>query len=365
MRYGFTTGSCAAAAAKAAAYMLITGKIKNEIEIETPKGIRYHAEITDIRRSETAVSCAVIKDGGDDPDITTGAHIVAAVSRIDGGIQQKEPSVHRQKSTMDGSMQQKGQSAHLQRIVIDGGYGVGRVTKPGLDQPVGNAAINHVPREMIEKEVREVCALTDETADLLVEISVPEGETLAAQTFNPRLGITGGISILGTSGIVEPMSSRALLETIRVELNQKRAMGYSIVAVSPGNYGLDYMKRTYGYDLDKLIKVAGGIMNTHSQEGDCRMELITSSALSAGADADTARQILSCVTTEEAVNVLKKAGLCEKTMELIMQKIMFYLNKRAAGKIAVACILYSNEHGGLGESAGAAELLARLKEEKR
>ena len=378
MRYGFTTGSCAAAAAKAAAYMLITGKIKNEIEIETPKGIRYHAEITDIRRSETAVSCAVIKDGGDDPDITTGAHIVAEVSRIDGGIQQK------------------GQSAHLQRIVIDGGYGVGRVTKPGLDQPVGNAAINHVPREMIEKEVREVCALTDETADLLVEISVPEGETLAAQTFNPRLGITGGISILGTSGIVEPMSSRALLETIRVELNQKRAMGYSIVAVSPGNYGLDYMKRTYGYDLDKsvkcsnfigdtidmavengfeamlltghigkLIKVAGGIMNTHSQEGDCRMELITSSALSAGADADTARQILSCVTTEEAVNVLKKAGLCEKTMELIMQKIMFYLNKRAAGKIAVACILYSNEHGGLGESAGAAELLARLKEEKR
>ena len=162
MRYGFTTGSCAAAAAKAAAYMLITGKIKNEIEIETPKGIRYHAEITDIRRSETAVSCAVIKDGGDDPDITTGAHIVAAVSRIDGGIKQKEPSVHRQKSTMDGSMQQKGQSAHLQRIVIDGGYGVGRVTKPGLDQPIGNAAINHVPREMIEKEVREVCALTDE-----------------------------------------------------------------------------------------------------------------------------------------------------------------------------------------------------------
>ena len=168
------------------------------------------------------------------------------------------------------------------------------------------------------------------------------------------------------------------------------------MAVSPGNYGLDYMKRTYGYDLDKsvkcsnfigdtidmavengfeamlltghigkLIKVAGGIMNTHSREGDCRMELITSSALSAGADADTARQILSCVTTEEAVNVLKKAGLCEKTMELIMQKIMFYLNKRAAWKIAVACILYSNEHGGLGESAGAAELLARLKEEKR
>jgi len=379
MRYGFTTGSCAAAASKAAAYMLLTGKAKNKITIQTPKGIAYTADITDIKRSENEVSCAVIKDGGDDPDVTTGAYIYASV-RI----------LHSDTSALCKKKQD------LVIINIDGGDGVGRVTKPGLDQPVGNAAINHVPREMIEKEVREVCALTDETADLLVEISVPEGETLAAQTFNPRLGITGGISILGTSGIVEPMSSRALLETIRVELNQKRAMGYSIVAVSPGNYGLDYMKRTYGYDLDKsvkcsnfigdtidmavengfeamlltghigkLIKVAGGIMNTHSREGDCRMELITSSALSAGADADTARQILSCVTTEEAVNVLKKAGLCEKTMELIMQKIMFYLNKRAAGKIAVACILYSNEHGGLGESAGAAELLARLKEEKR
>ena len=394
MRYGFTTGSCAAAAAKAAAYMLITGKIKNEIEIETPKGIRYHAEITDIRRSETAVSCAVIKDGGDDPDITTGAHIVAAVSRIDGGIQQKEPSVHRQKSTMDGSMQQKGQSAHLQRIVIDGGYGVGRVTKPGLDQPVGNAAINHVPREMIEKEVREVCALTDETADLLVEISVPEGETLAAQTFNPRLGITGGISILGTSGIVEPMSSRALLETIRVELNQKRAMGYSIVAVSPGNYGLDYMKRTYGYDLDKsvkcsnfigdtidmaveegfrrlllaghigkLIKVAGGIMNTHSREGDCRMELLTAFAVKCGVTSEDAAKILSCVTTEEAVRILDECGRRQEVMDYAMERILFYLEKRAQGKLAIECIMYANDFGALAKSKEAEEWFTLLAQE--
>ena len=391
---GYTTGSCAAAAAKAAAYMLITGKIKNEIEIETPKGIRYHAEITDIRRSETAVSCAVIKDGGDDPDITTGAHIVAEVSRIDGGIQQKEPSVHRQKSTMDGSMQQKGQSAHLQRIVIDGGYGVGRVTKPGLDQPVGNAAINHVPREMIEKEVREVCALTDETADLLVEISVPEGETLAAQTFNPRLGITGGISILGTSGIVEPMSSRALLETIRVELNQKRAMGYSIVAVSPGNYGLDYMKRTYGYDLDKsvkcsnfigdtidmaveegfkrlllaghigkLIKVAGGIMNTHSREGDCRMELLTAFAVKCGVAAVDAAKLLSCVTTEEAVRILDECGRRQEVMDYAMERILFYLEKRAQGKLAIECIMYANDFGALAKSKEAEEWFTLLAQE--
>ena len=315
MRYGFTTGSCAAAAAKAAAYMLLTGREKTEITIETPKGIPYTAQIRNICRKEQEVSCAVEKDGGDDPDITTGALICAKVSfaEITDRKAREEP----------GRKNGTGHAPEQAQVVIDGGIGVGRVTKPGLDQPVGNAAINHVPREMIEREVLQVCQVLDYCGSLSVEISVPEGEHLAERTFNPRLGITGGISILGTSGIVEPMSSRALLETIRVELNQKRAMGYSIVAVSPGNYGLDYMKRTYGYDLDKsvkcsnfigdtidmavengfeamlltghigkLIKVAGGIMNTHSQEGDCRMELITSSALSAGADADTARQIL-------------------------------------------------------------------------
>ena len=147
-------------------------------------------------------------------------------------------------------------------IHIDGGKGVGRVTKPGLDQPVGNAAINHVPREMIEKEVQEVCALADFCGVLHITISVPDGERLAEQTFNPRLGIVGGISILGTSGIVEPMSSQALLDTIKVELNQKKAEGYGIAAVSPGNYGLDYMKKTYDYDLDRSVKCSNFIGDT-------------------------------------------------------------------------------------------------------
>ena len=189
MRYGFTTGSCAAAAAKAAAYMLITGREKRSITIETPKGIPYTTELMDIYREEKKVRCAVKKDGGDDPDITTGAFICASVSY--------------------GSKEEA-------TIEIDGGSGVGRVTKPGLDQPMGNAAINSVPRKMIEKEVREVCELLDYKGSLMVEISIPQGEELAIQTFNPRLGIIGGISILGTSGIVEPMSSQALLDTIRV-----------------------------------------------------------------------------------------------------------------------------------------------------
>lgn len=359
MRYGFTTGSCAAAAAKAAAYMLLSGRQKNTITIETPKGIPYTAEILEITRGEKAVQCAVRKDGGDDPDITSGALIYAEVSLTD----------HTRMQATDT------------RIHIDGGIGVGRVAKPGLDQPVGNAAINHVPREMIAKEVLEVCDLMDYKGNLQVIISVPEGEAIAKQTFNPRLGIVGGISILGTSGIVEPMSNQALLDTIRVELNQRRAEGFDYIAVAPGNYGLDFMKKAYGYDLDKsvkcsnfigvtidmavecgftrmlltghigkLIKVAGGIMNTHSKEADCRMELLSAFAIHEGAGADVAAKILDCVATEDAVRLLREAGKQQEVMDYAMERIMFYLNKRAGGRMQIDCIMYDNTFGELAKS---------------
>lgn len=368
MRYGFTTGSCAAAAAKAAAYMLLTGKRKTDITIETPKGIPYHAGIEEIRILEERVSCAVRKDGGDDPDITTGTLIFATVQ-------------------MDPAGKEGGHG-----VKITGGEGVGLVTKPGLDQPVGNAAINHVPREMIEKEVLEVCKLTDYEGSLAVEISVPGGEALAEKTFNPRLGIVGGISILGTTGIVEPMSSQALLDTIRVELRQKRAEGKQAVAVSPGNYGLDFMKRTYDFDLEKsvkcsnfigetldmarelgftellltghigkLVKLSGGIMNTHSREADGRMELLMAAALRAGCDLAVLRKILDCVTTEEALGLLAEDGACEAVMAVLLERILFYVRKRAGEDLAVECILYANEYGELAKSEGAETLLKKIR----
>lgn len=363
MRYGFTTGSCAAAAAKAAAYMLLSGKMKTEITIETPKGILYPAGILEIERRESWVSCAVRKDGGDDPDITTGTLIFAKVFYLEGKERREE----------------NGQEAV--QILIDGGKGVGRVTRPGLDQPVGNAAINRVPREMIRKEVLEVCRILDYRGGLGVEISVPEGERLAEHTFNPRLGITGGISILGTSGIVEPMSNQAILDTIRVELNQRRAEGNEHVVISPGNYGLEFMKNTYGYDLDqsvkcsnfigasldmaaelgfekvllvghigKLIKVAGGIMNTHSREGDCRMELLAAFAIKCGEKAETACRILEAVTTEEAIRILEEAGNRQQVMDYANERILYYLHKRTKGRLQVECILYANEFGTLAKS---------------
>lgn len=382
MRYGFTTGSCAAAAAKAAAYMLLTGKKKTEITIETPKGIPYTARIEDMVRMENEVSCAVKKDGGDDPDITTGALIYAKVS-------------YDEAERNDGERRKERTNQRAVQIRIDGGIGVGRVTKPGLDQPVGNVAINHVPREMIIREVSEVCTLLDYKGGLFVEISVPEGERLAEQTFNPRLGILGGISILGTTGIVEPMSNQAILDTIHVELNQRRTQGFDYVAVSPGNYGLDFMRSFYGYDLDrsvkcsnfigntidmaveagfqkmlltghigKLIKVAGGIMNTHSKEGDCRMELLAAFAVKCGVEAEAVCKILECVTTEEVVRILTKVGKKQVVMDYAMERICYYLNKRGNGKIQVDCIMYANEFGELAKSREASEWFILLEQER-
>lgn len=372
MRHGFTTGSCAAAASKAAAYMLLFGKEKNQISLITPKGLVFNADIIDISRGNDEVSCAVIKDGGDDPDVTTGAAVYAQVSILERGRKDGEVTV-----------------------VIDGGKGVGRVTKPGLDQPVGNAAINTVPREMITAEVTDVCRAADFSGTIRVIISIPEGEELAGKTFNPRLGIVGGISVIGTSGVVEPMSMQAILDTIRVELSQHRALGKRCAAITPGNYGQEYLKKAYNYDIDKsvkcsnfigdtidmagemgfesilltgnigkLVKVAGGIMNTHSKEGDCRMELMAAAALQEGVSADTCRSILDCVMTDEAIRLIDEEGKKDAVMTRLMDKIMFYLKKRAGENIEIECVMYSGKYGELARSKEADKWLTLLAQDQ-
>ena len=367
LRSGFTTGSCAAAAAKAAAWMLLTGAEKKNITIITPKGAAFDAKILDIQRKEESVSCAVRKDGGDDPDVTTGALIYAEVSLTDE-----------------------------EGVSIDGGEGVGRVTRPGLDQPVGAAAINSVPRSMIRHEVAEAAETCGYAGGLRVVISVPGGEEIAARTFNSRLGIEGGISIIGTSGVVEPMSEQAILDTIKVELRQKRAEGAETAFVSPGNYGLDFMRETYGMDLDrsvkcsnfigltvdmvrelgfkgmlltghagKLVKLAGGIMNTHSREGDCRMELIAAAMAREGAGTELILSILDSVTTEDAFTRLAEADpeLSERTAKRLMDSMLGHLRHRAGEGLAIECIMYTKTNGLIAASSGAAEMIEANREQ--
>lgn len=369
LRYGYTTGSCAAAASKAAAAMLLSGKEISYVELHTPKGIDLRLEVLDISREDNAVSCAIQKDGGDDPDVTNGILIYAKVSR--------EPADEAQ-------------------IIIDGGIGVGRVTKPGLEQPVGAAAINKVPRQMIRENLEAVCEQYHYHGKLSVVISIPSGVELAAKTFNPRLGIVGGISVLGTSGIVEPMSEQALIDTIRVEMRQKLANGMEYLLVVPGNYGIDFLDQ-YGHGLQledavkcsnfvgealdaavefgakgvllvghigKFVKLAGGIMNTHSHNADARMEILTVHAALLGAPVELLQKMMECVTTDDALKYLKEADLMEPVMERIMEKMEFYVNQRAQHQLELGVITFSNVFGILGQTKNVPDLVKKIGRDK-
>ncbi|MCR4772402.1 MAG: cobalt-precorrin-5B (C(1))-methyltransferase CbiD [Oscillospiraceae bacterium] len=363
MRMGYTTGSCAAAAAKAAAFMLLTGRRVERIGIVTPKGVALDLPLRDTVFGDGYVSCAVEKDGGDDPDVTTGALIYARVA-------------------LSGAP----------GIVIDGGEGVGRVTKPGLDQPVGAAAINSVPRKMIRENVEEVCRLADHPGGLSVTIYVPGGDKIAERTFNPRLGIIGGISILGTSGIVEPMSEQALIDTIHVELRQRRALGAEYILLTPGNYGADYLSGSMGVDralpirvsnfigdslsfcaelgfrgillvghVGKLVKLAGGILNTHSKYGDRRMEILCRLAKQAGVGGGDAERILECVSCDEALRIIESAGLSAPVLSLLAENIASVM-KDVCGASESGAIVFSNQLGFLCRTRNAPELLKKITE---
>lgn len=367
LRFGYTTGSCAAGAARGAARLLLGEDEISEVELMTPKGILLHLEILDRKRSENAASCAVRKDAGDDPDTTNGILVYAKVEKF----------------LIRSDMED--------RIVIDGGIGVGRVTKPGLSQKIGEAAINPVPRAMILQAVEEIADQYHYEGGLKVTISVPEGEKIARKTFNPRLGIVGGISILGTSGIVEPMSEKALIDSIRVEMTQHAAMGEQYMLVTPGNYGADYLREHMelpfeknikcsnyvGETIDmavdmgvkgilfishigKFVKVAAGIMNTHSHSADARMEVLCSNAIRAGGDLACARSILQCNTTDEALRVLDENHILRETMKEITDRIQFYLDHRSYQQILLGAVIFSNEYGYLGQTANAAELIDKI-----
>ena len=363
LRLGYTTGSCAAAAAKAAAYMLLTGRPKDTIDLLTPKGIRLHLTVEEIRITSAEASCAIRKDSGDDPDATRGTLIFACVRKTD-----------------------------VPGILIDGGAGVGRVTKRGLDQPVGAAAINSVPRRMIEENVREVCALCGYDGGVSVVISVPEGEALAKKTFNPRLGIVGGISILGTTGIVEPMSEQALVDTIRVELRQRREMGAEYVLLTPGNYGADFIRDSIGIDprtavltsnfigdalelsrelgfhgallighIGKLVKLAGGMWNTHSKFGDCRMELLAAHAASLGLRPEKVSELLACVMCDDAIRILKEEQLYDAVLARLAGRIEFHLQHKC-GEMEIGAMVFSKEYGRLCQTSCAQALLQKIME---
>jgi cobalt-precorrin-5B (C1)-methyltransferase len=367
MRCGYTTGSCAAAAAKAAAVILLDNggepEEKSLVEIYTPAGrlLRLHPE--DISREHGAVACAIRKDAGDDPDITDGVLVYARVEKKAGT-----------------------------GIVIQGGRGVGRVTKAGLDAPPGAAAINKTPLRMIRENVESVCVRYGYDGGLLVTISVPEGERLARKTFNPDLGIVGGLSILGTSGIVEPMSDDGFIGAIQAELRVLRAQGEYKAVITPGNYGKDFLA-AYGGEVNnnpvkcsnyigdaldiaadagfqylllaghigKLIKLAAGNFNTHSKYGDPRMEIFAAYTGLAGGGKELIGHILDCVTTESAIELLTEKNLWDTVKKSIFTAVQKRLDRRCGENLVAGAVFFSSQWGFLGCTKGGEDLLSRWK----
>lgn len=347
LRTGITTGTCAAAAAKAAALLLLTDQSVGETTVETNRGAQLSVPIDHIERKGDSAEAVVVKDSGDDPDVTNGIEIIATVSL----------------SAVKG-------------VRIDGGRGVGRVTRPGLKIPVGRAAINPAPMAMIRRELERVCEEANFRGGLDVAISVPKGEEIARKTMNARLGIEGGLSILGTTGIVEPMSEKALVDTLKTEIDMHVHGGRKTLLVTPGNYGREFARSELGFDMEgavkcsnfigevldyarfiglekivlvghagKLIKLAGGIMNTHSSMADCRMEIFAAHAAMFDVPGATIRAIMDSVTVDAAMNLIGDRRLLRQIWESIGRKIAFHLDCRTKGMPRVELVVFTLEEG--------------------
>lgn len=337
-RRGYTTGSCATAASKAATYMLLTKKKIKTINIDTPKGIPLTLDVQNISLNNDYVECSIKKDGGDDIDATHTMDIYAKAEIID---------------------RENGED-----IIVCGGYGIGVVTKKGLSVEVGKAAINPTPMKMINYEIRKVI-----------------GEEIAKKTFNPRLGIIGGISIIGTTGIVEPMSDEGWKKSLSIELKMKKEQGLDKIILVPGNHGeqfireklnldMKYVVRTsnfIGYMLKeaqrmgykkilmaghigKFIKLSAGIFNTHSKVADARSEILISNLALMKAPYDLLEKINECLTAEEAVEVINENNYTEfydKVSNKCRYKVKQYLGD---DDTEVEVIMFSMDKTLLGKS---------------
>lgn len=361
-RRGYTTGSCAAAAAKASTYMLFTKEEIEHINIDTPKGISLTLKAENRELGNNYAICSIEKDGGDDIDATHTMDIFAKAELVD-----KES----------------------EELIVTGGLGIGVVTKKGLSVEVGKHAINPVPMKMIRNEVKKVLKeknISLNGQSLKITIFAPKGEEVAKKTFNPRLGIVGGISILGTTGIVEPMSEEGWKKSLSIELAMKREQGMDKIILVPGNHGEQFIKENLGIDINncvrmsnfvgymlseakrlgfkkilmaghigKFIKISAGIFNTHSKICDARNEIMVANLALMGANLDFLKQINECITAEGAVEIIDKSKyteiynvLCNKCRERVQEYLnediqvevyMFRMDKSLLGKSTNADLL--------------------------
>lgn len=358
-RRGYTTGSCSAAAAKAAATMLLLGQTIDYIEIDTPKGVNLNLEVLEAKLEADYAECAIRKDGGDDIDATHGMLIFARARW------QEAPG-----------------------IKLLGGKGIGVVTEKGLSIPIGEPAINPVPRKMIFHEVGKVVG----ERGIEITIFAPEGEEIAKKTFNPRLGIVGGISIVGTTGIVEPMSDEGWKRSMSIELEMKKAQGIDSILLVPGNQGERFALNTLGVDskyivqmsnfigymlmectrlgykkvvlagpLGKFIKLAAGIFHTHNRVADGRSEILIAYLALMGAPLEVLKEVEACVTTEAALAIIEKAGFTkvyDRIAHKCKEKAQHHMREES---MTIEVILFSMAGEELARTKGASLILEEMR----
>ena len=376
LRLGITTGTCSAAAAQAAAMQLLLGVESHAVTLRTPKGMTVSVPVYLLESDSQKASYKVVKDSGDDPDVTNGTDVCVSVEYVKQRV--REQTDGKQDSSCAFT------SESFPYLTLDGGIGIGRVTKEGLEQAVGQAAINRVPRQMIFDAVADVCEKANVCEPLHITVWMPEGETLAKRTFNPKLGIEGGLSVLGTSGILEPMSEQAIVATIETEIRQLHAVGEEKVLVTPGNYGQAYASEylrldlaksvkssnyigdtidlaiSYGMkdfllvgNIGKLVKLAAGIFNTHSKVADGRGEIFAVHAAMAGAGADVVQEIYNCINTDRMLDVVEREGLREAVMQSILAAIEKHVDGRIGDAMRFGVIVFSEKYGYLGQTSDA------------
>lgn len=386
-RRGYTTGSCATAVSKAAVYMLLTNERIDTVNIDTPKGIYLSIPVvsSEIKKNEDTGEiysiCSVEKDGGDDIDATNGIEIFAKATWV------YEEEID--KSEKNFSFEGDG-------FCVFSGDGVGIITKKGLSIEPGRPAINPVPQKMIAKEVESVLKASEESIlknnsnerkrIIKITIFIPKGEEVANKTFNPRLGIVGGISIIGTSGIVEPMSDEGWKKSLSIELNMKKELGMDKIILVPGNHGESFISDRIGENssvvrtsnflgymlmeakrmgfkkillaghIGKFIKLSAGIFNTHSKVADARNEILIANLALMGASTELVRKIDSCLTTEEATDIVYENGFGE-VFDIICEKCKKRAEMHVDNEIEIEVFIFKMDKTVLGKSKNAEEML--------
>lgn len=369
LRSGYTTGTCASVAAYVALSLLLGKKIEDEVEIVTLNGVTLKVPVHSKKLGNGWARGVVLKDAGDDPDVTNGIEICAKVRLVKELPQIKRGHKH-------------------SNILIVGGRGVGRVTKKGLKVELGKSAINPGPQEMIVKALKTIL---DENTNVVVTVYVPKGREKALKTFNGKLGILGGISILGSTGIVKPMSEDALTKSMFAELKVlKENSSRDWVIFAFGNHGkqfcidnnidIDHMVVTSNYigfmidsavklgfkrvlligHVGKAIKIAGGIFNTHSRVADGRLETLAANAVLIDEPRENILKVLASNTAEEACEYISKR---DELFKLLANKVANRCREFSRGEIQFENMMFNYKGESLGYSDGFYSMIEELKSE--